>query len=283
MTLHLSKILGGPEAGWSKDMAEQLKCSNICEILEGARIPLPGTVTDLEKVKDILRRGRKAAMVDDDDDEGITNVAAIVASGKTHEYLAKKEREKQEALKGLQKNFPNWRREHNKFWAIEKRKDGDMDIMMIDGFEPSTAAGDQDDAMEDVRSFEKQDTSQPTTSRPTTASGQQPAPTETAAAAPIPEQESEEARFTREKATAREKRKEEKKARSHENELRPGEIRKEIEVGLERFKAAECGIMMTIADAVHRIISRLDEVGRRQELWDNLVIVGNGSKIKGWF
>jgi actin-related protein 9 len=57
-------------------------------------------------------------------------------------------------------------------------------------------------------------------------------------------------------------------------------IRQEVEVGIERFRAADGGILTTIADAVFGAISAVD-VNRRAELWDNLIIVGNGSKLRG--
>ncbi|KAF8473192.1 hypothetical protein BDZ91DRAFT_714159 [Kalaharituber pfeilii] len=344
MTQHLSKILGGEEKGWGRDLVEQLKCSNICEILDGAKIPIPGT-QEPEKIDEILKKGIKLNRDgDEEEEEGVTNVAAIVASGKTHEYLAKKEREKQEALKGAQKNLPNWRREYNKFWAIEKRKPGDADVVMIDQPEqppapvPQTQVQEEksDEMMTDqpapppvpaqevtsaqpapvptsppkTTDSEVKPPSRPGTaggpstprpgassgeappSRPGTSSGDQPAaasgedgstnPPAEQTSVSAPPVESDEVRINREKAEAREKRKEEKRIKALEAELRPNEYRREIEVGTERFRAAECGIMMTIADAVYRIISRVDDISRRPELWENLVIVGNGSKIKGF-
>jgi actin-related protein 9 len=60
-----------------------------------------------------------------------------------------------------------------------------------------------------------------------------------------------------------------------------GPIRREIEVGTERFQAASGGILERIADAIHRTISSVEEVNKRSELWDSLIICGNGSKIRG--
>jgi actin-related protein 9 len=64
-------------------------------------------------------------------------------------------------------------------------------------------------------------------------------------------------------------------------ERRKAIVKKEIEVGSERFQAASGGTIERIADAVHIAISSVDDVSKRSEVWDNLIVVGNGSKIKG--
>src|SRR5690606_35827431 len=75
------------------------------------------------------------------------------------------------------------------------------------------------------------------------------------------------------------------RARRREEKMRrglaPDETRREIEVGRERFQAAECGILSEIADAVYLSISSVDEVEARPHLWDNMIICGNGSRIRG--
>jgi actin-related protein 9 len=58
---------------------------------------------------------------------------------------------------------------------------------------------------------------------------------------------------------------------------------REIEVSLERFQAASGGIIEKIADAVHLAISSVEDVAKRSEVWDNLIVVGNGAKIRGKF
>ncbi|KAK0947949.1 Actin-like protein arp9, partial [Friedmanniomyces endolithicus] len=58
-------------------------------------------------------------------------------------------------------------------------------------------------------------------------------------------------------------------------------FRREIEVGLERFQAASGGVLDRLADAIHRTVQSCPDVNginRRSELWDTLIIVGNGSK-----
>lgn len=60
-----------------------------------------------------------------------------------------------------------------------------------------------------------------------------------------------------------------------------GNVRREVEVGTERLKAASGGLLERIADAVYRTVSSVEDIGRRSELWDSLIIVGNGSKVRG--
>jgi len=308
MTQHLMKILGGEERGWGRDMAEQLKCSSICEILDGSKVNIPGQGT--EKISDLVKKGKKlgkdinVSPTEEDDDDGTPNVAAIVASGKTREYLEKKEKEKQEAAKGA-KNLPNWRRDTNKFWVIEKRKPGEViDVEMADHWEQTEYREEKpDEPMADFSAPPAPPLEKPTStnapqapSRPGTSSGALPGSRpSTSSGVPPPgsrpgtsagpadgEPESEEARL---KAEAKEKRKEEKRAKNLQEveqiQLRSNEYRREVEVGIERFQAAEGGIITTIADAMYRIIMRVDDLSRRQELWDSLVVVGNASRVKG--
>ncbi|THV76616.1 actin-like ATPase domain-containing protein [Aureobasidium pullulans] len=61
-----------------------------------------------------------------------------------------------------------------------------------------------------------------------------------------------------------------------------GAIRREAEVGIERFQAATGGILDRLAAVIYRTVSSVEEVGKRSELWDSLIIVGNGSKVRGF-
>ncbi|PSK43985.1 hypothetical protein B9Z65_1702 [Elsinoe australis] len=66
------------------------------------------------------------------------------------------------------------------------------------------------------------------------------------------------------------------------SQSKSGPIKREIEVGTERFMAASGGVLDKLADAVFRTISSVEELDKRPELWNNLVIVGNGSRIRGF-
>lgn len=63
--------------------------------------------------------------------------------------------------------------------------------------------------------------------------------------------------------------------------LKHDETLRQLTVGPERFHAADCGIIDAIASATHASLNSVEEVGKRSELWDNLIIVGNGGKVKG--
>lgn len=64
--------------------------------------------------------------------------------------------------------------------------------------------------------------------------------------------------------------------------------KRDVEVGIERFMCAEppkgymSGVIDTVAGAIHRTIMAVPEVGKRSELWENLVIIGKGSQVRGF-
>src|SRR4051812_48395751 len=117
MTQRLMTLLASKN--FTRDMAEQLKKSTICEILPPGT-PLPGTGGEETEVPNpaaaastgalssgpsvrITEPPRDIDLGDDDngedkpiEEDGVLDVASIVASGKTQEFLAKKEKEKQE-------------------------------------------------------------------------------------------------------------------------------------------------------------------------------------------
>lgn len=64
-------------------------------------------------------------------------------------------------------------------------------------------------------------------------------------------------------------------------EKKPTKIKKEIYVGVERFQANSGGTIERIADAIFLAISSVDDIAKRSECWENLIVVGNGAKIRG--
>ncbi|RMZ88703.1 hypothetical protein DV736_g4058, partial [Chaetothyriales sp. CBS 134916] len=64
--------------------------------------------------------------------------------------------------------------------------------------------------------------------------------------------------------------------------------KREVEVGLERFMAATPlqdhpeGILEKIAAAVHRTALAVHDPTQRPALWDNLIILGNGARTRGF-
>lgn len=61
-----------------------------------------------------------------------------------------------------------------------------------------------------------------------------------------------------------------------------GGFRREVEVGTERFQAASGGILDRLTDCIHRTVQSCSDVNKRSELWDSLIIVGNGAKVRGF-
>ena len=273
MTQRLYDLLNAK--GFSKDMCEQLKKNSICEILP-AGTELPGE-NQRPQVTNPAAAASTGAMgsgdgqprgpgvdteVGDEDqdrsmkegeaDDGVLDVASIVASGKTSEFLARKEKEKQEkaaakkaagevAAAAKQARLPNSKRLKASFQYTERRNPDELN-----------ANGKRAAEIEANSEPKRQKTPELVT--PTSA---------TAPVAPD--------HFD----TAASARKEER--RRHRETF----IRRDIEVGLERLQAASGGILDTIADAIHRSILSVPDHHKRAELWDSLIILGNGSKVKG--
>ncbi|KAK2783167.1 Actin-like protein arp9 (SWI/SNF complex component arp9) [Onygenales sp. PD_12] len=231
MTDRLVELLG--PKGFTRDMCEQLKRSNICEILP-AGTPLPGSSTTTSQIpnsadapdavdKDLAKPPGKGPEMangsgDVEEDDGVLDVAAIVSSGNTSEFLAKREKEKAEkaaarkaageAAGGKPVRLPNYKKEKATFQYHEYVK-----VEPKEG-EPQTSD-----------------------------------------------------RFVRQK--------------------------RDIEVGIERFllttpsetkskDRCSYGILDTLAAQIHHTILSVPDAPKRSELWDSFIILGNGSKIKGF-
>jgi actin-related protein 9 len=220
--------------GFDEDMAEQLKKSNICEILPiGTSLPSsevkvsnPAAAAstgatasgDNAREADGMRPGQtprgpgagtEVGEGDDDDNEGVLDVASIVARDNAAELLAKREQEK--AAKAAAKK------------------------------------GGVQDAPKQAR---------------------------------LKNSEKENATFTYKESIT--------DNGSIENLDGKSRLRKrEIEVGIERFMAAEStndedmGILETIAWNIYNTIMAVQNISARPMLWDNILVCGNGSRIKG--
>ncbi|CAG8393176.1 unnamed protein product [Penicillium salamii] len=227
MTDRLVELLG--PKGFTREMCEQLKRSNITEILPPGT-PLPGAAATARQgvnpaaaastggpdANDSAPRGpgdgtqTGTEANNDDEEEGVLDVAAIV-SGNTTEYLANIEKEKTTNKKGAvdpkAARLPNSKKEKASF--------------QFEGFVQ----------LEDEKA---------------TASG--------------PRQY---VRHTR-----------------------------DIEVSVERFLLTSPrsnagdrltgGILEDIATQIHHTILAVPDATKRSELWDSLIIVGCGSKVKGF-
>lgn len=228
MTDRLLELLGSK--GFSREMCEQLKRSNIAEILPPGT-PIPGAAATARQgphpaaaastggtngANESAPRGpgdgtqTGAEGSGAEDDEGVLDVAAIV-SGNTTEYLANIEKEKSAAKKvgaeQKQSRLPNSKKEKASFQF--------EDFVPMEG---------ENAVVNGSRRY---------------------------------------IRHTR-----------------------------EVEVSVERFLLTTprqntadrltSGILEDIATQIHHTILAVPDATKRSELWDSLIILGNGSKVKGW-
>ncbi|KAI5284790.1 Actin-like protein arp9 (SWI/SNF complex component arp9), partial [Ascosphaera acerosa] len=227
--------------GFSREMCEQLKRSNIAEVL-ATDIPMPGTDTAVRgraagassgngdgvpapSVGEIIAGGQQTlptqqgqSAADEDDDDGVLDVAAIV-TGNTSEILAQKEREKAERLAA---------------------KKGGAGAAALDA---AAKAARLPNAKKETNSFVFSEY------------------------VPVRDDNGVGEHYV----------------------LRT----QEVEVGQERFRALTpaddlsgpdapmFGVLEAIAAQVHHTIMSVPDVSRRAELWDSIVIVGGGSKLRG--
>lgn len=266
---------------WTREMCEQLKKSLICEILP-PDTPLPGT-KEAKEAETITNPAAAAStgapgsgpaaaatignaprgpgidteVGDDanaDEAEGVLDVASIVTGGKMEEYLAKKEKEKQEKANAKKKGateaataagaarpvrLPNSKREKATFLYEDHHLLDSLKNMNLGSVKLAEMQNQLDEGPQ--RRADEGPNAEPSTA--VEANGNSDA--------------------------------------AASSNAQSGPIRREIEVGTERFMAASNGTLEKIADAVHRTISAVSEVNKRSELWDTLIICGNGSRLRG--
>ncbi|KAF2086569.1 hypothetical protein K490DRAFT_74201 [Saccharata proteae CBS 121410] len=273
MTQRLLELLS--PKNFSREMCEQLKRSPICEVLSQGT-PVPGTGEGMNDgpvnpaaaaSTGATTSGPDAAIPsvprgpgpdtevgeeqkEDEENEGVLDVANIVTSGKMNEYLAKKEKDKAEKAAARKKGLdaaanaakpmrlPNARREKATFMYEDHALLSALKDLNMSGqkMAEAQAAFDEGSRKHDGENG-------------TAVDGDAMTGVETNGTSPTSTQ---------------------------------GSIRREIEVGTERFQAASGGLLERIADAIHRTISAVEEVNKRSELWDSLIILGNGSRVRGF-
>lgn len=311
--------------GWTKDMCEQLKKSPICEILpagvplpvaesnekdtskpavtnpaaaastgapsSGPSVPIPSAQQPVSGAEGDNENGEEDIADKVVDDEGVLDVATIVASGKTQEFLAAQERKKaaaaarkvtRDAEKAAEaaatvKKLPNSKREKVVFHYQEKKtgKNAGQSAeapVDVDAVKPAEPTAEGAAAPADGETAKAEETT--AEAAPAEANGEAAA----TASAPLPEN----ATFTQQREAARAAKREAKR-KAAEEAVGPSVIRKDVEVGIERFQVVPPLMLERIADAVHRtIMSGGVEPAMRSELWDHLVITGNGAKVRGF-
>lgn len=279
MTKQLHELLA--KKGFSKSMCEQLKKSPICEVLlpgtplptapkasgeqknpatvasTGADGPGPNQRHTAGAAGDAPRGPGPNTEVGNDDrpneeeNDGVLDVAAIVTSGKMNDILAKKEKEKADRLAARKKGaeaaaaaakpirLRNSEKETNTF-HYEDYSSGVEDI--------SNAA----DAV-------KKESSSMDEAKSTTT-------VEDLSHAPGGEHPAEAAKSFTEVST------------SSQQQLGS----REVSVGVERFMAISESFMTLITSAIYRTVLAVPSPARRAELWDSMIVVGNGTSIRGF-
>ncbi|KAI9650707.1 Actin-like protein arp9 (SWI/SNF complex component arp9) [Ciborinia camelliae] len=297
MTLRLQELLKSKD--FTRDMAEQLKKSPICEILPPGT-PLPGGEDNGETVSNPAAAASTGAPssgpnvrvteaprgpghntevgeedtvngVDITEEDGVLDVASIVASGKTQEYLAKIEKEKAgKASKKAQKD-----KEAAEAAAAKP-------VRLPNSKRPRAT-------FHYESSLPEPDAKRQKTPEPVTTANHEgaPSPTDATKIADTPADPSIEATPSTDSAVAvdgavaREQAKTARRQKAWEDE-HPDRMRRDIDIGLERFQAASESFMDAIADTVYRTILSVDDISRRQDAWDSLIICGSGSKVRGF-
>ncbi|KAJ0113880.1 hypothetical protein J7T55_010124 [Diaporthe amygdali] len=297
-TLKLQKLLSSK--GFSYDMAEQLKKSQICEVLPYAAdqpglMELPsasgagqqpataptgqpaaqaaaGTTSD----GPVGAEGEDGPAGDEKgaDNDGVLDIANIVTSGQTKEFLAKKEKEKQEKAKAGKKGKGQDAADANKPSRLpnSKRLKNVFHFEEITHEEPAPAPA---PAPVPVKAVDqpKEDVVPP-------ANGEEPkvegAPTGEANK-PTGEQPSGDAfkvdNFLPPPDSA--------SAQPASSEPQPKRIKKDIEIGLERFTFADRAEIDRIVATIYQAVQEIGDMYMRPGCWDNIVFVGNGSRIRG--
>ncbi|TID25282.1 actin-like ATPase domain-containing protein [Venturia nashicola] len=269
---------------FSREMCEQLKKSPVCEILPPG-IPMPGSgkpyPEDITNPASAASTGASGSgpgqrhtagalgdtplgpgkdtevgdEEDEDDNEGVLDIANIVTSGNMQQFLADKEKSKAEKAGKNKKNGEPTaaQQKQNKLRNAEREKATFIysDHALLDALKRKNLT-----AEEMAHAAAAVDEGAKQSSAEKQAAADAIGDTIGAAAAHGPQT-----------ATS----------------LRQGNApRREIEVGIERFQSATGGAIDRIADAIHRTVSQVEEVSKRSELWDNLIVVGNGAKIRGF-
>lgn len=278
MTQRLTELLHGRK-GFTREVCEQLKRSPICEILP-PDVPIPDTDADTAgnpaaaastgadgaapgqakpSIAGDLPRGpgpgTEVGEADKlEDDEGVLDIASIVTGGNMQEYLAQKEREKADkaASKGQKKTTDTQQQAKNVVRVANIKRSRNTfvyeDFALHDAMK---TAGMTAQGMTDMQSALDEGPNKPQRS---------PEPQSAVSEKPL----------------------ENPLADAPTDSSPTGGFRREIEVGTERFQAASGGILDRLADAVHRTVLSCSDIGKRSELWDSLIILGNGSKVRGF-
>ncbi|KOS18076.1 Actin-like protein ARP9 [Escovopsis weberi] len=327
------------DKGFTRDMAEQLKRSTICEVLpyaaaEKGLAELPvetsgasaaaasasastaATTTATTTVTATVAAGGDSEatesgepakpaehavdeadgqdhnMEDDKDDDGVLDVATIVTSGQTKEFLAKREKERErEREKGKPgrkpkdaepprpTRLPNSKKMRNTF-VFEEIVQEEMPKEQRAENGAAALAPEAASAAEANAAEEKPAAGEAGNGTGSAAADVPADAAAAAAAAAAPEAKAAEPAEPAEPAAAAAPPAPAETAEPAP-ESRPKRVRRDIEVGLERFQFADRDEIDRIVRLIYRTIQGIDDMYMRPACWDNLVFVGNGARLRG--
>lgn len=280
MTQRLLELLAAKK--FTRGMCEQLKRSAITEILPpgtalpgskdtetsntatnpaaaastGAQGSGPGQRTTAAAMGDApLGPGPGTQVGDeangDEDEEGVLDVASIVTGGKMNEYLAQKEKEKADKAAAKKKGGPG----ADAAVAAQAKQ-----MRLPNSKRDKATFLFEDHALLDALKDQNLSVEQMADAQATLDEGGKKGATDAA----IPEGDAPTSAEASAPASGGDK-----------------AIRREIEVGVERFQAASGGLLDRLADTIYRTVSSVEPSNKRGDLWDSLIIVGNGAKVRG--
>lgn len=304
-TRKLLGLLGNK--GFNYDMAEQLKKSGICEVLAyNPDVPgymeLPKENADPaggaalgagnDPIKVAAEAARPPLVLDEEDavtdskgpdDDGVLDVASIVTSGQTKEFLAKKEKEKTKTGKrgkgqdeqNARQRLPNAKRMRNVFHyeevvqeEVPKPKPAPVVVpVVVAPVAPADPTPVENGAEKPAEGVE------------TPAEGAEK-PDPAAAAQGVEKPEGGDSSAVKAEAPEAAPKPVEEEG-PVETELQAKLVRRDIEVGLERFTFADRQQIDRITTLIWKTIQSIPDMFMRPACWDHIVIVGNGSRIRG--
>ncbi|OBR12283.1 Chromatin remodeling complex subunit [Colletotrichum higginsianum IMI 349063] len=300
---HICEVL--PYAPNAPDLVE-LPTTQTAGIPSGALIPEAAALAE-PAARPVLPSSIEEELEEKVADEGVLDVATIVTSGNARDFLAKKEKEKQkggrkakivqepEAAKQIR--LPNSKRTHNTFHfeevvmeevqppKPEEPKPEEPKPEEPKPEEPKPEATGEPKKEEPVATTETKDVEM--TDGPKLVDGAASAPTDgevrpaetsdPAAPATAPETNGVSAQpaATSNDAVAA------TNGASQPPQLQAKRVRRDIEVGLERFTFADRGEIDRIVTTIYRTVQGIEDMYMRPACWDNLVFVGNGSRLRG--
>jgi len=327
-TRSLLKLL--ESKGFNYDMAEQLKRSNICEVLPYA--PEHPDLMEIPPEIDLNAPNAPQIVEPGDDvdtgadtkevEDGVLDVANIVASGQTREFLAKREREKAEReaakkKKGKDKEagsgdappkpvkLPNSKRYKNIFHYEElvteevpvqpsppppppAATDSNGDVTMADAAPAENKEGEQASKPEGEQP--KAEGEQPKTEGEQPKTAEESSETKPEEAADSEKKLEEQQQQSSEQKDGQTEQKDQAQPQADQQQANGAaqqteritrRVRRDIEVGPERFQFASRREIDRIATAIYRAIQSIDDIYMRPALWENIVFVGNGARIRG--